>query len=64
MKKSNIVNILSNKPLKIYDIVKYFGEKKINIKLIRMHKADLKDAHEDNNKLKKTINNFTISNFL
>ena len=28
-----------------------------------MHKADVKDTHGDNNKLKKSISNFKISDF-
>lgn len=64
MKKSNVMNICSNKPIKIHDIVKYFvRKKKINVRLIKMHKADVKDTHGDNNKLKKSISNFKISDF-
>ena len=64
MKNGNVINICSNKPIKIYDILKYFSKKqKVKVKLIRMHKADVKDTHGDNQKLKKLIKKFKISDF-
>ena len=61
---NEVVNICSNKPIKILDIINYFKKNKsIKVKLIKMHKADVKDTHGSNTKLKKLINNFKISNF-
>ncbi len=65
MKNNNILNICSNKPIKIHDIVKYFRKKNdVKVKLTTMHKADVKDTHGDNLKLKKLIKKFKISDFL
>ena len=63
-KGHQILNICSNRPIKILDIIKHFKKNKnINVKLIKMHRADVKDTHGSNTKLKKLINNFKISNF-
>jgi len=65
MRNNNILNICSNKPIKIHDIVKYFRKKNdVKVKLTTMHKADVKDTHGDNQKLKKLIKKFKISDFL
>ena len=64
IKNSNVINICSNKPIKIHDIVKFFSKKKnVKVKLTKMHKADVKDTHGDNRKLKKSIKKFNISDF-
>ncbi len=63
-KNHNIYNICSNKPIEISKIIDHFKiDNKARIKLVKMHKADVKDTHGDNTKLKKFIQNFEISNF-
>ena len=63
-KKHNVYNICSNKPIRISKIINHFKiANNARIKLVKMHKADVKDTHGDNKKLKKFISNFKISNF-
>ena len=64
-KKGNeIINICSNKPIKIMDIINHFKKNNyINVKLTKMHRADVKDTHGSNKKLKKLIGDFKVSNF-
>jgi UDP-glucuronate 4-epimerase len=63
-KGHNIYNICSNNPIKISKIINYFkNNNNVNVKLVKMHKADVKDTHGKNTKIKKTIKNFKISNF-
>ena len=62
--KNDVINICSNKPINILDIINYFKKDNyIKFKLVSMHKADVKDTHGSNLKLKKSIKNFKISNF-
>tara|TARA_X000000950_G_scaffold29994_1_gene32451 strand:+ start:5873 stop:6826 length:954 start_codon:yes stop_codon:yes gene_type:complete len=64
IKHNKVFNICSNKPVKISKIINYFKKtNKVNVKLVEMHKADVKDTHGNNVFLKKTIPNFRISNF-
>ena len=61
---NEVVNISSNKPIKILDIINYFKKNKsIKVKLIKMHKADVKDTHGSNFKLKQLIKYFKPSKF-
>lgn len=61
---NNIYNICSNKPIKILEIINYFKKKNnVNVKLVKMHKADVKDTHGKNNRIKTKIKNFQISDF-
>ncbi len=63
-KGHNIYNICSNNPIKISKIINHFKKNNnVNVRLVKMHKADVKDTHGKNNKIKKTIKNFKISNF-
>ena len=63
-KSHNIYNICSNNPIKILKIINYFKkDNNVKVKLIKMHKADVKDTHGKNFKIKKMIKNFKISNF-
>lgn len=63
-KGHNIYNICSNNPIKISKIINHFKKNnKVNVRLVKMHKADVKDTHGKNNNIKKTIKNFKISNF-
>jgi UDP-glucuronate 4-epimerase len=62
--KHDVINICSNKPINILDIINYFKKNNyINFKLVGIHKADVKDTHGSNLKLKKIIKKFKISNF-
>ena len=64
LKYSKVINICSNKPIKILKIVNYYKKQnKLNVKLVKMHKADVKDTHGTNRILKNIISNFKISNF-
>ena len=68
IKKKNkghkVINICSSKPINILSIIKFFKKKKnLKVKLVKMHKADVKDTHGNNQNLKKLIKNFNISNF-
>ena len=64
LKHSKVINVCSNKPIKISEIINYYKNKnKINVKLVKMHKADVKDTHGNNRMLKNIISNFKISNF-
>ncbi len=59
-----IYNICSNNPIKILEIINYFKkDNNVNIKMVKMHRADVKDTHGKNLKIKKIIRNFKISNF-
>ena len=61
---NEIFNICSNKPIKILDIIKYFKKKnKVEVKLIDMHRADVKDTHGDNEKIKKALKKIKFSKF-
>ena len=61
---NNIYNICSDKPIKILKIINHFKKNNnVKIRLVKMHKADVKDTHGSNRKLKKIIQNFKISNF-
>ncbi len=52
--RHEILNICSNNPININDIVNEFKKKnKLSVKLIEMHKADVLKTHGDNAKLKK-----------
>lgn len=63
-KKNNIFNICSNKPIQISKIINHFKKKNnIKVKLIEMQKADVKDTHGSNSKLKKELKSFRISKF-
>ncbi len=63
-KYHNIYNICSNKPIKISNIIKHFKKNNnAKIQLVKMHKADVKDTHGSNRKIKKIIQNFRVSNF-
>ena len=63
-KGHKIINICSNKPIKILDIINHFKKKNyINVKLTKMHRADVKDTHGSNKKLKELIKDFEVSNF-
>ena len=63
-KGHNVYNICSNNPIKISKIINYFKKNNnVNVKLVKMHKADVKDTHGKNIKIKKIIKNFQISNF-
>ena len=68
IKKKNkghqVINICSSKPINILNIINFFRKKKnLKVKLVKIHKADVKDTHGDNRYLKKLIKNFNISNF-
>ena len=61
---NEIFNICSNKPIKILDIIKYFKKKNnVEVKLIEMHRADVKDTHGDNKKIKKALKRIKFSKF-
>ncbi len=61
---NEIFNICSNKPIKISDIKKYFKKKNnVKVKLIEMHRADVKDTHGDNKKIKKALKRIKFSKF-
>ena len=61
---NEIFNICSNKPIKILDIIKYFKKKNnVKVKLIEMHRADVKDTHGDNKKIKKALKRIKFSKF-
>ena len=61
---NEIFNICSNKPIKISDIIKYFKKKNnVKVKLIEMHRADVKDTHGDNKKIKKALKRIKFSKF-
>ena len=61
---NEIFNICSNKPIKILDIIKYFKKKNdVEVKLIEMHRADVKDTHGDNKKIKKALKKIKFSKF-
>ena len=61
---NEIFNICSNKPIKILDIIKYFKKKNnVEVKLIEMHRADVKDTHGDNKKIKKALKRIRFSKF-
>ena len=56
IKKHDVYNICSNKPLNIYDIVKNFREENsLKLKLIKLNKADVLNTHGDNNKIKNLL---------
>ena len=64
IKKHDVYNICSNKPLNIYDIVKNFREENsLKLKLIKLNKADVLNTHGDNNKIKKFVNYKKFANF-
>jgi UDP-glucuronate 4-epimerase len=59
-----IFNICSNKPQNILDIVKKFTFKnKTNVKLVKLHKADVLNTHGNNFKIKKYLNLKKFSKF-
>ena len=61
---NEIFNICSNKPIKILDIIKYFKKKNnVEVKLTEMHRADVKDTHGDNKKIKKALKRIKFSKF-
>ena len=61
---NEIFNICSNKPIKISDIIKYFKKKNnVKVKLIEMHRADVKDTHGDIKKIKKALKRIKFSKF-
>ena len=61
---NEIFNICSNKPIKILDIIKYFKKKNnVEVKLTKMHRADVKDTHGDNKKIKKALKRIKFSKF-
>ena len=63
-KGHKIINICSNRPIKILDIINHFKKHHyINVKLTKMHRADVKDTHGSNKKLKELVNDFEVSNF-
>lgn len=54
--KHEVFNLCSNNPINILDIVKNFQKrKKIKIKLIKKHKADILKTHGSNSKINKYI---------
>ncbi len=54
--KHEVFNLCSNNPINILDIVKNFQKrKKIKIKLIKKHKADILKTHGSNSKISKYI---------
>lgn len=63
-KGHNVYNICSNNPIKISKIINYFKQNNnVNVKLVKMHKADVKDTHGNNAKIKKVVKNYQLSNF-
>ena len=54
-KGHQILNICSNRPIKILDIINHFKKNYINVKLTKMHRADVKDTHGSNKELKELI---------
>lgn len=57
IKKHEIFNICSNSPININEIVNKFQKNnKLNVKLIKQHKADVIKTHGDNKKIKKFLN--------
>ncbi len=63
-KHHNIYNICSDKPIKISKIIDHFKKNNnAKIKLVKMHKADVRDTHGSNRKIKRIVRNFKISDF-
>ena len=61
---NHIFNICSNKPQNILDIVnKFRNNNKIDIKMTKIHKADVLKTHGNNNKIKKFLKYKKFSNF-
>ena len=64
IKKHEIFNICSNSPININEIVNKFKKNnKLNVKLIKQHKADVIKTHGDNKKIKKFLNLDKFSKF-
>lgn len=64
IKKHEIFNICSNSPININEIVNKFQKNnKLNVKLIKQHKADVIKTHGDNKKIKKFLNLDKFSKF-
>lgn len=61
---NHIFNICSNKPQNILDIVnKFRNNNKIDIKMTKIHKADVLKTHGNNNKIKKFLKYKNFSKF-
>jgi UDP-glucuronate 4-epimerase len=62
--KHEILNICSNKPVNINDVIKSFKKKnKVKLKLTKLHKADVLKTHGDNKKLLRYFPKMKFSNF-
>jgi len=63
-RKHEILNICSNKPVNIYNVIKNFKKKnKIKLRLTKLHKADVLKTHGDNKKLLRYFPQMKFSNF-
>jgi len=64
LSKHEVFNLCSNKPVNIYDIVKKFKkDRKVKVKLVPMHKADILKTHGSNHKIKKYLKKIKYSKF-
>ena len=64
LNKHEVFNLCSNNPISIYDIVKDFKKnRKVRVKLTKMHKADILNTHGSNLKIKKCIKKIKYSKF-
>ena len=64
LKKHEVFNLCSNNPMNIFDIVKDFKKhRKVKVKLIKMHKADILKTHGSNLKINKYIKKIKYSKF-
>ena len=63
-KYHEVINICSSRPINIYDIVKNFRKKNFfQLKLTKIHKADVLKTYGSNSKLKKILKNIKFKKF-
>ena len=53
--RHQIYNICSNKPISLLQILDYFKEYNVKIKMIKRNKLDVMNTHGDNSKIKSLL---------
>ncbi len=59
--RHQIYNICSNKPISLLQILDYFKEYNVKIKMIKRNKLDVMNTHGDNSKIKSLLPNISFS---
>ena len=65
-KKFDIINICSNKPIKLTDIIQYIEKKTNKIRIVKrkLQKADIIKTHGSNAKLRKYIGKLSVTKLI